>query len=108
MSLMLPKNQRCELPRHLDYIRSLPCVLCSAPPPSEAAHLRMGLGGGTGVKPHDYWTLPLCHAHHAHQHRVGEHVFWATKLQTDRQLMVKVMRAFARSLYSDEMTDYGR
>lgn len=65
----------------------------------------MGLGGGMGVKSHDYWTLPLCHAHHAKQHQVGEYVFWQSRLACDRQLVVKVMRAFARSLYQDEMCD---
>lgn len=45
----------------------------------EAAHVRNGLPvedrGGEGIKPHDKWCLPLCHAHHQHQHRIGEMAF---------------------------------
>jgi len=45
--------------------------------PVEAAHLRLGTGGGTGVKPSDRWLLPLCHkCHHGEQHQKGERTFW--------------------------------
>jgi hypothetical protein len=97
MNLATPKNPPHRSESHLDHIRSLPCVLCNAPPPSEAAHFRLGLGGGMGIKPSDEMTLPMCHAHHAKQHQMGEHLFWATRLSTDRQLLVKVMRAFCKS-----------
>lgn len=86
--------------KHLNYVRSLPCVLCYAPPPNEAAHFRLGLGGGMGMKPDDYWTLPLCHMHHNEQTlcKSGELGFWRKYLAIDKQLVVRVMRALARSL----------
>ncbi len=34
--------------------------------------------GGTGMKPADWWSLPLCggpDGHHAEQHRIGEATF---------------------------------
>lgn len=109
MNLAIPKSPG-DFPRHLEYIRTLPCVICDAPPPSEACHLRMGLGGGMGIKPDDRLTIPMCHRHHDEQTlcKSGEVGFWRKYLAIDKQLMVMVMRAFARSLYSDEMTDYGR
>ncbi len=61
-------------PKHLNFIRSLPCTLCGAK--AEAAHIRMGTKGGTGFKPSDCHTVPLCHEHHAEQHRIGETRFW--------------------------------
>lgn len=70
--------------KHLAFIRRLPCVKCSATP-CEAAHIRSGTGGGTGLKPSDEWTVPLCHEHHAEQHRIGEASFWRN-LDAARQL----------------------
>lgn len=60
--------------KHLSFIASLPCTLCGAE--SVAAHIRIGGKGGTGIKPHDSHTVPLCHNHHSEQHRVGERTFW--------------------------------
>jgi hypothetical protein len=38
--------------------------------------VRLGTGGGAGLKPADRWTLPLCHACHMEQHAIGEVTFW--------------------------------
>jgi hypothetical protein len=61
--------------KHLNFIRSLPCLICGVFG-SEAAHLRKGTDGGIGLKPSDKFTTPLCHNCHAEQHRVGELRFW--------------------------------
>jgi hypothetical protein len=63
--------------QHLAFLRQLPCVACGGAPPSEAAHVRTGTGGGTGMKPGDRYAIPLCAACHAQQHRVGELTFWS-------------------------------
>lgn len=62
---------------HKDFIRSLPCLICGAPPRSECAHVRSSMDGGTGLKPSDKYTVPLCSRHHQRQHMVGEAAFWA-------------------------------
>lgn len=41
----------------------------------ECAHVRTGTDGGIGLKPSDRWTVSLCSAHHAEQHRIGERRF---------------------------------
>lgn len=43
--------------------------------PIECAHVRTGTDGGVGLKPSDRWTVSLCSAHHAEQHRLGERRF---------------------------------
>jgi hypothetical protein len=68
--------------QHKAFVRSLPCAVrnldCDGP--IEAAHVRMGSDGGTGMKPSDCYIVPLCHYHHNHeQHRLGERVFWKDK-----------------------------
>lgn len=63
--------------KHLAYIRSLPCLACKASAPSQAAHIRTGTNGGTGIKPGDNYTVPLCPTCHHKQHQIGEQSFWA-------------------------------
>jgi hypothetical protein len=62
---------------HLAFVRLLPCVACGKAAPSDAAHVRTGTDGGTGIKPGDRYAVPLCAACHAKQHRVGELTFWS-------------------------------
>lgn len=67
-------------PQHRAWIRQQPCCVCGTKGtesnPIQCAHVRMGTGGGTGMKPGDQWTVPLCYHHHDQQHRWGEAMFW--------------------------------
>ena len=63
---------------HLAFVRLLPCVACGKAAPSDAAHVRTGTDGGTGMKPADRYAVPLCAGCHAKQHQVGELTFWST------------------------------
>lgn len=77
-----------EIKRDADYlalVRKCPCLSCDQDPAGVAAHVRMSRAGkpiaGTGIKPGDQWTLPLCDMCHTSgpgaQHRVGEVMFWS-------------------------------
>ncbi|QDP67214.1 MAG: hypothetical protein GOVbin7368_5 [Prokaryotic dsDNA virus sp.] len=44
---------------HMLRVKALPCVICGAPPPSEAHHCRSG-----GMARDDMATIPLCKRHH--------------------------------------------
>lgn len=80
------RQPRVRNERHLSLIRSLPCLICFRPAPSEAAHLRYGEPArgkpptGISEKPDDKWTLPLCAEHHRTgkdaQHGMGEREWW--------------------------------
>jgi len=98
--MMHPKDHMVSDEAHLNYVRSLPCAICDRPPPSEAAHFRLGLGGGTSLKPSDELTIPLCHTHHNEQTlcKYGELGFWRKYLAIDKQLVVRFARAYAKSL----------
>ena len=85
--------------KRLAFIRTLPCCVCHSPGPSEAAHLRMGLGGGMGMKPKDSWTVPLCHRCHSKQHNgAGEVAFWRDEISVNKPLLVSILRGYAESL----------
>jgi len=43
----------------------------------QAAHIRLGTGGGMSMKPDDWFTVSLCSECHQAQHTKGERTFWA-------------------------------
>ena len=81
----IPRGKRRPNPRrdvqHLAFIRTLPCIACVNPAPSECAHIRTGTDGGAGFKPSDRYTVPLCAWCHRlaqrSQHNIGELAFWS-------------------------------
>lgn len=77
---------RQEDAAHLDLIRRLPCLITGEKERVEAAHIRYSsalfgkVNPGTGAKPDDRWTVPLCARLHTEatdaQHRSGEEWWW--------------------------------
>ena len=59
----------------LDFLKLKPCCICGAPPPSDPAHIRIGLFA-KGMKPHDRHATPLCRTCHDRQHSQNEALFW--------------------------------
>jgi len=61
-----PKIKPYRNADYLKFVRSKPCGCgCRTPPPSDPHHVRRVFwGAGTGIKPHDYVTVPRarkCH-----------------------------------------------
>ena len=106
--MLLPKAPPGGDAKRLAFIRTLNCVICNAPPPSEAAHIRMGLAGGMGMKGPDKWTVPLCHRCHSKQHNekikdgAGEVAFWRDEISVNKPLLVSILRGYAESLSTKE------
>lgn len=78
------KRPREKQESHLDFIRTLPCLICGAE--AEAAHIRTGSLAhgkretGGSERPSDKWTVPLCPEHHRLgndcQHNSNEAEWW--------------------------------
>lgn len=72
-------KERNRFPSHCAWVRGFECSVPGCEEiPIEAAHVRVGTGGGMGIKPHDKWVIPLCRDHHSEQHRIGEPTFERT------------------------------
>lgn len=89
----LVKRPRVKDAKYLKAIRKLPCLCCQQTP-SQAAHVRIGSNAGTGLKPDDRRTVPLCRKHHMEQHSLGEHTFWATMTTGCDEVMAALIAAY--------------
>ncbi len=70
--MKFPKSRTFRSRKFLDFVRSLECFCCGAPPPSEASHYGgKGKSGGMGLKADDLFTAPMCRACHQHWHDSG-------------------------------------
>jgi len=74
MTLKFSKLKPLRDKIYLALIRQIPCLSCGSLP-SQACHIRIGFNG-TGIKPSDSQTLPLCHDCHHRQHTMSEKKFW--------------------------------
>jgi hypothetical protein len=62
---------------HLEFVRSHQCSVKSwaCRGSIEAHHIRTAANSGTGLKPPDWWTVPLCLIHHRELHATGQGEF---------------------------------
>lgn len=97
-----PKPQKSvyrerSVPAFRRWIKTLQCSVKGCPNADiDPAHVRCGLPhgaqkGGTGIKPHDAWIIPLCREHHDEQH-AGELTF-AIKSQIDPVALAETLWA---------------
>tara|TARA_B100000073_G_scaffold299885_2_gene266019 strand:+ start:17256 stop:17558 length:303 start_codon:yes stop_codon:yes gene_type:complete len=72
------KEKKVRSKKHLDRVRSLPCLVCFHPPRSHAHHIQFSEERGFGQKVGDQYTVPLCGMchHKLHTCRDGERLFW--------------------------------
>jgi hypothetical protein len=75
-------------PAHRTWVRGHACSACGSTVAIEAAHVRNGTDGGTGIKPSDRWVISLCRDCHGEQHRIGEPSFQA-RHQIDMKAMAE-------------------
>ena len=61
---MEPKLKTWRSKEYLQFVRSQSCAVCFGRVDVQAHHWRLGTDGGTGLKPSDCYTIPLCADHH--------------------------------------------
>ena len=103
MTELTQKQPRLRDPRYLAFLRTKPCCVCGAPPPSEAAHIRSGSTvyckppTGMAEKPDDRWAVPLCgpilgvkKGCHRTQHAGAESKFWRERGLNPFEIAIKL------------------
>lgn len=108
------KRPRQKDDKHLDFIRSLPCVCCGNDIETEAAHLRAAAPQygkrytGKSEKPSDKWTLPLCGRCHRQQHDIGEIQFWEANRINPFILAMSLFASSGEHQVATEIISYQR
>lgn len=97
MNLMISKTDFKRDKKHLAFIRQLPCSVCATNYAIDAAHIRFANPCGTGLKPSDEHTVPLCRNHHSEQHLwpAGEEAWWEVR-DRDPQAISKTLYCISK------------
>ena len=100
------RQPRIKCPAFLAFVRRRPCCVCHAPPPSQAAHIKMPSlahgkrHSGIGEKPSDRWCVSLCADCHLNgpgaQHQIGEVAFWKKAGIDPFETSIKLWAEFVR------------
>lgn len=73
-----PRIAEKSAPQFLQWLRGRECVMAfNCEGKIEAAHIDYAGGKGVATKVSDRFALPMCHRHHAEQHRLGWRSFEA-------------------------------
>jgi hypothetical protein len=72
---LLPHPKRIRDASHLQFVASLPCLVCGRTP-TQAHHLKFAQPRALASKASDEWTVPLCLLHHRALHDVGSEETW--------------------------------
>ena len=77
-------TKQMKVPKHLDYIRHMPCCICGKVG-VEAHHLMRPWSGsrGMGMKAGDQNSVPLCPDHHRALHQAGNEEKFFTQTMGD-------------------------
>jgi len=94
---VLEKDKRWVNKKYTNWVATLPCCYCTMDDGTVVAHHLKHIdfpwgGGGTGLKAHDWLTMPLCYTCHTNVHNgdrnVIEHqrvMIWKTQREAFNQ-----------------------
>lgn len=87
---------------YIGLIKSMPCSLCGEPGPSDAHHIREGMG--MAQRNSDYLTIPLCKDCHQGPHNGihGKRMLWNVMKKTELDLLAETFKA----ILCDYLDDY--
>ena len=68
-----PKPITWKSAKYLKFVRNQPCIICGWK--AEVHHWKEKGYGGVGMKPDDFFSLPLCRLHHTSVHHHGKETF---------------------------------
>ena len=73
---MVQKKKLARSKKYLEWIRSLPCVVTGRTDRVVAHHVTVSANRGMGLKPSDFWCLPIDWFEHQKLHANGEASYW--------------------------------
>jgi hypothetical protein len=100
--MQLMKTPRSAM--YLAFVRSQLCAVTQTDHGVVAHHVRMPPhGGGVGLKPSDYRTVPLNQMRHLELHQVGEKTFWKRAGVVPEMVMAELLHLWIMKRYGIEL-----
>lgn len=91
-----PKRaSRWRSQKHCNFVRQHACTNCGSTAGIEVCHVRIGSGAGTGQKPDDFRSVPMCGPCHRLQH-TGERTFWSKYAKREGHTVEAVIDALCK------------
>lgn len=84
---------------YLDFIRLRPCHVTGQEVDVVAHHVRCLGGGGMGMKPTDYFCVPLVNSEHDRLHNMGEKSYWASHDIVPEEAILMHLLCFVAGYY---------
>ncbi len=105
--MLLPKSPRVHDRKYLDSLRELPCLVTGrlGNPHTETVdpcHFRWGGTGGAGMKPSDWYAIPLLHSEHMKQGE-GERKYWLEAVHDNPLILAEFIRDALKWRYFERM-----
>lgn len=97
-------NYRSE--KYLQFIREQPCCVSHSENKIVAHHVRIGKDGGMGLKPSDYYCIPLTVKLHDELHHIGEKTFFNKYFIEEKSLIFGYNLKYLYNFYRNEMEDW--
>lgn len=89
--------------KYLKWLRTQKCIV-SGMPADCAHHIRLGTNGGQGIKPSDYFCIPLTDEFHTvgsnSVHRIGEETFLMINDIEKVEFFIFYLNAFLKDIYT--------
>ena len=102
-SLKKTKTWRSE--KYLSFVRSRPCVITGSDLNVVAHHVRCLGGGGMGLKPPDYYCIPITAEEHSKLHATGERSYWERHRENPESLVTMTMLCYLATKPSDDFIE---
>lgn len=100
--VQIVKTPRCA--HYLAFVRSQACAVSGSDHGVVAHHVRMHPhGGGVGLKPSDYRTVPLNQMRHLELHQHGEKSFWQKWNVIPEMVMAELLHLWILKRYGIEL-----
>lgn len=98
----LQKTKYWRSENYLSFVRSRPCVITGSSTDVVAHHVRCLGTWGTGIKPPDYYCVPITAEEHSKLHAMGERPYWEKHRENPDALVTMTMLCYLATKPSDD------
>lgn len=101
-SLAFPKQKTGRSREYMAFVRTLRSIASGSENEIIAHHVRCMGGGGMGMKPSDYFCVPLTNEEHQKLHNTGEPSFWTANDSSPEEAVLSTQLLYLARLPAEK------